>query len=78
MPKALLGKKSQDILNPNFYLFVPKAVLGKKLTVFSQSGLEWLYRIYREPRRMWKRYVKTNPVFVWMVAKEYIKVKLRN
>ena len=52
--------------------------MGKKLAVFSQSGLEWLYRIYQEPRRMWKRYATTNPVFVWMVAKEYIKTKFRN
>ena len=43
-----------------------------------KSGLEWCYRIYQEPRRMWKRYAKTNPVFVWMVAKEYIKIKFRN
>ena len=42
------------------------------------SGLEWCYRIYQEPRRMWKRYAKTNPVFVWMVVKEYVKMKLRN
>jgi N-acetylglucosaminyldiphosphoundecaprenol N-acetyl-beta-D-mannosaminyltransferase len=40
-----------------------------------KSGLEWCYRIYQEPRRMWKRYAKTNPVFVWMVLKEYIKLK---
>jgi len=38
-----------------------------------KSGLEWLYRIYQEPGRMWKRYAKTNPVFVWMVVKEYVK-----
>jgi N-acetylglucosaminyldiphosphoundecaprenol N-acetyl-beta-D-mannosaminyltransferase len=40
-----------------------------------KSGLEWCYRIYQEPRRMWKRYAKTNPVFVWMVVKEYFKMK---
>lgn len=40
-----------------------------------KSGLEWCCRIYQEPRRMWKRYAKTNPVFVWMVLKEYIKLK---
>jgi len=39
------------------------------------AGLEWCYRIYQEPRRMWKRYAKTNPVFVWMVMKEYVKRK---
>ena len=27
-------------------------------------GLEWLYRLYREPRRMWNRYVVGNPVFL--------------
>lgn len=26
-------------------------------------GLEWLYRIYQEPRRMWWRYAKTNTLF---------------
>jgi N-acetylglucosaminyldiphosphoundecaprenol N-acetyl-beta-D-mannosaminyltransferase len=40
-----------------------------------KSGLEWFYRILQEPRRMWKRYAKTNPVFVWMVVKEYLKLK---
>jgi N-acetylglucosaminyldiphosphoundecaprenol N-acetyl-beta-D-mannosaminyltransferase len=33
------------------------------------SGLEWLYRIYQEPRRMWKRYAITNTVFIWMLLK---------
>jgi N-acetylglucosaminyldiphosphoundecaprenol N-acetyl-beta-D-mannosaminyltransferase len=27
-------------------------------------GLEWLYRLYREPRRLWKRYIFNNPVFL--------------
>lgn len=40
-----------------------------------KSGLEWCYRIYQEPKRMWKRYAKTNPVFVWMVIKEYFRMK---
>jgi len=34
-------------------------------------GLEWFYRVLQEPRRMWKRYVKTNPAFVFMVLKAY-------
>lgn len=42
-----------------------------------KTGLEWLYRIIQEPRRMWKRYAKTNPGFVWIVFMEYLK-KLRN
>jgi N-acetylglucosaminyldiphosphoundecaprenol N-acetyl-beta-D-mannosaminyltransferase len=27
-------------------------------------GLEWLYRFYREPRRLWRRYIFNNPVFL--------------
>lgn len=29
-----------------------------------RGGLEWLYRLYREPRRLWKRYLVNNPSFV--------------
>jgi len=28
------------------------------------SGLEWLFRLACEPRRLWKRYFKNNPLFV--------------
>jgi N-acetylglucosaminyldiphosphoundecaprenol N-acetyl-beta-D-mannosaminyltransferase len=28
------------------------------------SGLEWLFRLAREPRRLWKRYLKNNPLFL--------------
>ncbi|MEI7729180.1 MAG: WecB/TagA/CpsF family glycosyltransferase [Verrucomicrobiota bacterium] len=29
-----------------------------------RSGLEWFYRMCREPRRLWRRYFKNNPRFV--------------
>jgi N-acetylglucosaminyldiphosphoundecaprenol N-acetyl-beta-D-mannosaminyltransferase len=29
-----------------------------------RSGLEWLFRLACEPRRLWKRYLKNNPLFV--------------
>ncbi|MCX7918244.1 MAG: WecB/TagA/CpsF family glycosyltransferase [bacterium] len=32
-----------------------------------QSGLEWLYRLYLEPRRMWRRYLVGNMVFIMHV-----------
>ncbi len=28
-------------------------------------GLEWLFRLFSEPKRLWKRYLKHNPRFVW-------------
>ncbi|WP_458718241.1 WecB/TagA/CpsF family glycosyltransferase [Pseudomonas gregormendelii] len=35
-----------------------------------RSGLEWLYRVIQEPRRMWKRYFITNSVFGWWLLKD--------
>jgi len=29
-----------------------------------KCGLEWLYRLIQEPRRMWKRYLITNMIFI--------------
>jgi N-acetylglucosaminyldiphosphoundecaprenol N-acetyl-beta-D-mannosaminyltransferase len=33
------------------------------------SGLEWLYRLYREPRRLWRRYLRNNPRFVLAIVR---------
>ena len=33
-------------------------------------GLEWLYRLLREPRRTWRRYLIDNPRFLWLVLQE--------
>ena len=36
-------------------------------------GLEWLYRVYQEPRRMWWRYAKTNTVFAFLIFQELVR-----
>lgn len=33
-------------------------------------GLEWLYRLLKEPRRMWRRYIIGNILFLWNISKE--------
>ena len=33
-----------------------------------RSGLEWLFRLAHEPRRLWFRYLVYNPLFVALVA----------
>ncbi len=33
-----------------------------------RSGLEWLFRLLTEPRRLWRRYLINNPLFLWLVA----------
>ena len=33
-----------------------------------RSGLEWLYRLCTEPRRLWKRYLINNPLFIGRIV----------
>ncbi|HKP87713.1 MAG TPA: WecB/TagA/CpsF family glycosyltransferase [Blastocatellia bacterium] len=35
-----------------------------------RAGIEWLYRLMREPRRLWRRYLIGNTLFIWLVAKQ--------
>ena len=35
-----------------------------------ENSLEWLYRLIKEPRRLWRRYILGNPLFLWNMAKE--------
>lgn len=36
-----------------------------------KAGLEWLFRLAQEPRRLWRRYLTYNPRFVLGVARQY-------
>lgn len=38
-----------------------------------ESGFEWLYRLVQEPGRLWNRYSKTIPPFLWLAAKQLLK-----
>jgi len=42
-----------------------------------RSGLEWLYRLIREPRRMWRRYLIGNSKFTSMVVSQRIRSRKR-
>ncbi len=37
------------------------------------SGLEWLFRLASEPRRLWRRYLLSVGVFPWLVARQLLK-----
>lgn len=40
---------------------------------WQEHSLEWLYRLLTEPRRMWRRYVIGNPLFLWNILKEKVR-----
>lgn len=42
-----------------------------------RAGLEWLYRLSREPRRLWRRYARYNPRFAAGFARQYLSARRR-
>jgi N-acetylglucosaminyldiphosphoundecaprenol N-acetyl-beta-D-mannosaminyltransferase len=38
------------------------------------AGLEWVFRLLMDPRRLWKRYAKHNPRFVWLFLMQLLGV----
>lgn len=39
-------------------------------------GLEWLFRLCNEPRRLWKRYLYNNPRYLLLVARQILRERL--
>jgi len=39
-------------------------------------GLEWLFRLLIEPRRLWRRYAKHIPIYIYLLAREYARLRL--
>jgi N-acetylglucosaminyldiphosphoundecaprenol N-acetyl-beta-D-mannosaminyltransferase len=40
--------------------------------VMREAGLEWLYRLIQEPGRLWMRYARTIPPFLWMASQQLL------
>jgi exopolysaccharide biosynthesis WecB/TagA/CpsF family protein len=49
--------------------------LAKSPEFLSKLGLEWLFRLAMEPKRLWKRYVLLNPLYLWLLTLQALKLK---
>ena len=36
-----------------------------------QIGMQWLHRLIQDPRRLWRRYLRNNPAFLWQIALQF-------
>ena len=43
-----------------------------------KAGLEWFYRLIKEPKRLFKRYFITNSMFIFLLTREFIRIKILN
>lgn len=74
--EQFLYNNRQILLPVNFVMGVGGSfdvVAGKTRRAplwMQKAGMEWFYRLLQEPRRMWKRYLTTNSLFLYYVFKE--------
>ncbi len=74
--KELFLKRWKDQLQVPFVMGVGgtfdvvAGVVGRAPRWMQRCGLEWLYRLAQEPRRMWRRYLVDDMAFFWLLAKE--------
>lgn len=55
------------------------AGVKKRAPVWMQKySLEWLYRLLQDPKRLFKRYLYTNTIFLILIIFQYVKVKIFN
>jgi N-acetylglucosaminyldiphosphoundecaprenol N-acetyl-beta-D-mannosaminyltransferase len=53
--------------------YMTYAGLEKRLPKWARDwSLEWTYRLYQEPKRLWKRYLVTNSTFVYLTLKDML------
>lgn len=50
---------------------VTAGVLRRAPKWIQQVGLEWLYRLAQEPRRLWRRYLRDDMAFFRLVWREW-------
>jgi N-acetylglucosaminyldiphosphoundecaprenol N-acetyl-beta-D-mannosaminyltransferase len=50
-------------------------LLPQAPSAMQKRGLEWLYRFIQEPRRLWRRYLLLNPLYLTLVALQFFGLK---
>ena len=63
-----IGKVNAQVLAGVGAAFDFHAGLKKQAPVWMRnSGLEWFFRLLTEPRRLWRRYLINNPIFLILI-----------
>ena len=74
-----ISKYKDQLPNIKIFLAVGAAIdfaAGNKCRSpqwMSEMGLEWLYRLLSEPRRLWKRYLIDDVPFIWLILMQKLK-----
>lgn len=75
---ALYRDRLQAVLIGVGAVFPIYAGIMKQAPEFMRNaGLAWLFRLGQEPKRLWLRYLSTNPIFMYLALKQIISGKLK-
>jgi N-acetylglucosaminyldiphosphoundecaprenol N-acetyl-beta-D-mannosaminyltransferase len=75
---ALYRDRLQAVLIGVGAVFPIYAGIMKQAPEFMRNaGLAWLFRLGQEPKRLWFRYLSTNPIFIYLSLKQIISGKLK-
>lgn len=50
-------------------------LLPQAPSILQQCSLEWLFRLLHEPKRLWRRYLYLNPLYLWYLFLQYLKLR---
>lgn len=62
--------EAKYILGVGGYFDIVSGLLRRAPRWMQNTGMEWLFRLIQEPRRLWKRYLIGIHQFCWLVTKE--------
>lgn len=73
----------RDQLKPSFIMGVGGSFdvyagkVARAPELMQKLGLEWLFRIYQEPGRLWRRYYETNTAYAGLLVREYLRSRIQ-
>ncbi len=71
------GKINSCMIGLGGALEVYAGVKSRAPQWMQDNSLEWLYRLIQDPKRLWKRYLYTNNLFILLFIKQFIEKKLK-
>ena len=81
--QELWAARNRHYLNAKVILTVGQAVdilagAKRRAPFWTHTlGLEWLYRLIQEPKRLWKRYLVTNTLFICWITDDLLRGKFK-
>lgn len=69
-----LGKISASMMAVGAAFDFHAGIIKQAPAWMQKNGLEWLYRLIKEPKRLWKRYLITNSFFAYLFIKKFFRL----